>query len=403
MKNRTTHFVAIAFLLLSCQAFADKEPLRLSESARFTLLTCSPGPDLYSLFGHTAIRLEDYGEGNNTDIVFNYGTFDFDTENFYLKFARGQLPYELTVSTFGDFQIEYIYSGRGIWEQELLLTQAEKQKLFDLLAENALPENCQYRYDFFYDNCSTRIRDIIANAVDNKVQFTYAYPRKYTFRQAIQSYLDYQPWSDFGIDLALGMPCDREMEYAQCMFLPDSLMHEFNYAMHNDLHLVKPVEEVLPQEFELSSTSFFTPIMVFVLFLIAHTVIGWWLIKKKGIALHATDRILFFVVGLIGLMVVLLWFFTDHNATKWNLNILWANPLLLFFACLPTSKWTGWKKKFISVYFFLVMAVLFSWFFLPQRLHLAVLPICAALAFTCLKMLRPHIFTPQKTQPPARG
>ena len=134
-----------------------------SESARFTLLTCTPGPDLYSLFGHSAIRYQDTIRGKMVDWVYNYGTFIFD-EDFYVKFARGKLDYVLSKQDFPFFQEEYIYSGRGIFEQELLFTSKEKQKLLDLLEENYLPQNRTYRYDFFYDNCSTRIRDIIIHA-----------------------------------------------------------------------------------------------------------------------------------------------------------------------------------------------------------------------------------------------
>lgn len=388
MKKHFSILLSI-FLLASTQCSAIDT---LSNDARLTILTCSPGPDLYSIFGHTAIRLEDYGNSHNWDMVYNYGTFDYYTENFYVKFARGKLPYQLSVSSFGDFQIEYLQTGRGIWEQELLLTQAEKQKLFELLEENYLPENRTYQYDFFYDNCSTRIRDIIAKACNNDVNFTYVYARPHTFRQAIQSYLDYQPWSDFGIDLALGIPCDRVMQHTQGMFLPDSLMVEFNYAAHNDNALVKPIAEIIPAEYQLVSDTILTPILVFSLFFLIHFILGFYFIKSKKKIFILTDRLIFTIAGLVGVLVVFLWFFTDHHATVWNLNILWANPLLLLFAFLPVSKMVGWKRKFLKIYLGILLALLLCWFFLPQKLHLAVIPIVLSIMFTLIKVLRPELF-----------
>lgn len=364
----------------------------LSYDARITILTCSPGPDLYSIFGHTAIRLEDYGNNHNWDMVYNYGTFDYNTENFYVKFARGKLPYQLSVSSFGDFQIEYLQTGRGIWEQEILLTQAEKQNLFALLEENYLPQNRTYPYDFFYDNCSTRVRDIIKKACNNEVNFTYTYARPHTFRQAIQSYLDYQPWSDFGIDLALGIPCDRVMQPTQGMFLPDSLMNEFNYAAHRDNALVKPITEIIPAEYQLTNESVFTPILVFSLFFLIHFLLGFYFIKSKKKQLIFSDRLILLVAGLVGLLVVFLWFFTDHHATVWNLNILWANPLLLIIAFMPASKMTGWKSTFLKIYLGILIVLLMNWFFLPQKLHLAVIPMVLSIVFTLFKILRPSIF-----------
>ena len=165
------------------------EKIELSPKAEISVLTCSPGPDLYSSFGHTAIRIQDSINNRWVDVVYNYGTFQF-TDDFYFKFAKGQLDYRLSRSSFGDFQYEYLMTGRGIWEQKLLITPAEKQRLFDLLEENYLPENREYRYDFFYDNCSTRVRDIIKKALENKVNFTYVYAEKSSYREAIQHYLN---------------------------------------------------------------------------------------------------------------------------------------------------------------------------------------------------------------------
>ena len=368
------------------------QAISVTENARFTILTCSPGPDLYSIFGHTAIRFEDQQDGRMIDVVYNYGTFDFRTDNFYFKFATGKLPYMLSKANFGMFQSEYLHYGRGIDEQELILSQHEKQTLLDLLEENFKPENRTYKYDFFYDNCSTRVRDIIVKALDNKATFSYVYPAKFTFRQAIQTYLNYQPWSDFGIDIALGLPCDRVMDPGQAMFLPDSLLKEFNYGFAGDQPIVHQSSELLPKEFELSLDTVFTPLVVLGLFLVIHLIVGWIVLKRRKKALQLTDRIVLLTVGLVGLLVVFLWFFTDHQAAKWNLNILWANPLILLFAFSTKGSFTGWKKTFLNGYLILLILTVIFWFLIPQKLPVPAIPLVLALIFSLLKLQRPQVF-----------
>lgn len=382
--------LTLSIVLLTIQARAHKD-YTLSESAKFSILTCSPGPDLYSLFGHSAIRFQDNLNGRIIDWVYNYGTFEFD-ETFYWRFSMGKLDYLLSKEDFPYFQQGYILEGRGITEQELLLTSEQKRRLLNLLEENYLPQNRTYRYDFFYDNCSTRIRDILNKALDNKIEFKYQYKREYTFRQAIQTYLNYQPWSDFGIDLALGMPCDRTVDVTQMMFLPDSLLKEFDNAKYGAQPVVLTTQELIPTDYELSITTFLTPVVVFFAFLVLHIVFGFIFIRK-GKPFQITDRLLFFVTGMIGVVVVFLWFFTDHTATRWNLNILWANPINLIIAFTTYRNLSGWKKKYLTFYFILLTLTLLTWFILPQRMHLSVISIVVALIFTCIKILRPQIFS----------
>jgi len=375
----------VAFIFLLCLVFfARAKNVSLSPKAEISILTCSPGPDLYSSFGHTALRIQDSINGKWVDVVYNYGTFQF-SDDFYYKFAKGQLDYRLSRSSFGDFQYEYLMTGRGIWEQKLMISLPEKQRLFDLLEENYLPANREYRYDFFYDNCSTRVRDIIKKAINNQVNFTYVYPERSTYREAIQRYLDFHPWSDFGIDVALGIPCDKVMEAEGAMFLPDSLMKELNFASHGDGPLVSRAEEVIPQEYESELDSSWTPVKLFSMILIIQLVLGWLFRKKYTVNLF--DRILMFAVGLVGVLVTFLWFFTDHQATVWNLNILWANPLLLVVAFLPSRMW---KRMWWNIYGIGALIAIIGWPFLPQQLHVAVIPLALSMIWVALRYLRPH-------------
>lgn len=408
LQKRTLKFVIFMMMFWSFTSVGKASDYIVSPGSKMSIITCTPGPDLYSLFGHTAIRFQDTVNGKYLDLVYNYGTFIFD-EDFYVKFARGKLDYILNREKFGDFQQEYIATGRGIYEQQLLLTREERQILFDLLEENADPANRTYRYDFFYDNCATRIRDVIIRATSgksqpdglgfvyvspdqinaaNRINFSYVYPQEFTFRHAIQNYLQYQPWSDFGIDLALGIPCDRVMEKGQAMFLPDSLMRDFNYAIYQEQQLTSTAEEVLPQEYEPENLTVFTPLVVMSLVLVLHFIFVRLIEKRSQVGI--STRIIFFLTGLLGIFVVFLWFFTDHQATKWNLNLIWANPLNLILAFVPAKLYSGFWLKWLKIYFYLMVAMLLLWFVLPQTMHPAIIPLTVALLISILKLIKPH-------------
>ncbi|MFM9006097.1 MAG: DUF4105 domain-containing protein, partial [Flavobacteriales bacterium] len=376
----------------------------LTPSAKFSVITCSPGPDLYSLFGHSAIRLQDSLGGEAIDIVFNYGVFDAFDDGFYVKFARGKLDYKLIAEYYEYFIESYMQEGRGVWEQELLLTPLQKQRLFDLLQANVQKSNCTYRYDFFYDNCSSRIRDMIMRATAmesteamgfrfvpldtllkvNTIEFDSPCARGTTYRQAIQKYLDYQPWSDFGIDLALGLPCDRVMGEYGFMFLPDSLMRELEVAKLSGSPLCSPPVELLPKRMELSANSFTAPISIFIAWLVLH---AWLTFRRRNHPrVMAHEIILLSVVSLLSLLIILLWFFTDHNATHGNWNLLWACPLngvLLFFM----------RKRMVVKFASMVnlaagIVTLLSFAWLPISLNVAALPLIAMLIITNYRLHR---------------
>ncbi|NQX90714.1 MAG: DUF4105 domain-containing protein, partial [Flavobacteriales bacterium] len=204
--------------LLFCVSWSSQAALKLSDEAQLSLLTCSPGAELYSTFGHSAIRIND--PVKNIDWVYNYGTFEF-SDDFYAKFAQGKLNYRLSKGTFTNFVNEYIYFGRKVEEQVFLLSRNDIQLLFEALEENYKPENRTYRYDFFFDNCSTRILDIVEETLDGEIVFNDPLPAdSMTFREMIDSYQGHMPWGDFGIDLALGTPCDRYMEHPEQTFIP---------------------------------------------------------------------------------------------------------------------------------------------------------------------------------------
>lgn len=349
----------------------------LSSAAEVSLITCGPGNDLYATFGHSALAISD--PVNGIDRVYNYGTFDFNTPNFYLKFARGKLNYMLSVSTMRRFLRVYQYEGRWVKLQKLNLTAAEKMELYRFLENNAKPKNRDYKYDFFYDNCSTRLRDALENVLGEKLE--YQKPDtvdERTFRDLIDLYLTNHPWSDLGIDLALGAPCDNVANRRQQMFLPDFLMSHIGQATVVRAGMAQPlVEKTVPILMENTQQSdekeSGTDWIFWTLFAIA---------ALSAIFLRAGyfrwfDISFFFITGLLGIFIALLWFATDHSATKWNFNLLWALPTWIWGAVLLIRKKSG--SRFFKVHAILMFAILIFWIAIPQNYHDAVIPLVLAL------------------------
>jgi hypothetical protein len=387
MKRR----ISVLFLcVLFGSTFSAKTitiPAELDSSWVVSVLTCTPGAELYSTFGHSAIRIRNEGLGANAiDVIYNYGTFDGFQDNFVMKFARGKLEYSLSVESFQDFYYSYIQQKRGVIEQTLDLSNQQKRDLFVLLAENSKPENRNYKYDFFYDNCATRIEKILAKALEGRLEIKDQYAGDKTFRDAIDKYLMQHPWGDYGIDLALGLPCDKRMEFGQSMFLPDSVFARLSDAKMDGRLLVKRTEEILMAEPDVYQDIFFTPLQVNIIWLVLSVIAGVIFFTKRKYYL-ITDRITMFVTGLVGIMLILLWFFTDHTATAYNLNLLWANPINLIIAFLPTRSLVRWKR-YITVYMVVLGLLLMLWYFLPQHMHLAVIPLIAAILFSGVRMMK---------------
>ena len=224
------HSILLILLFFLVTTYSQ-EPF-LSEKAVVSVLTCGPGTDLYSTFGHTSFRVQDSEKG--IDWIYNYGTFDFNTPNFYSKFARGKLLYSLSKQRLENFLYTYELENRWVKEQLLNLSSEEKNELFSFLEINYLPENRKYKYDFLYDNCSTKIPTILKEILGNELQFeTYQDSTSYTFRDLIQQNLIRNSWSSFGIDLALGAVIDKKATTLQYTFLPNYVLRQLD---HTELH-----------------------------------------------------------------------------------------------------------------------------------------------------------------------
>lgn len=365
-------FIALFFLITVDVTTAQQ----LSPESHISLVTLGPTQkELYSAFGHSAIRVVDPAAG--LDYFFNYGVFSFNQPNFYLNFARGRNMYQLGVYNYADARDYYISENRFIHEQILNFKSSQKQRVFDFLMNNALPENKLYLYDYFYDNCATRPRDVLKTVLGDSIKFDETpEKRPITIRGLTDIYLGQQPWGDLGIDICLGMPMDKVASRTEYMFLPDSLESGFDRALiKNDsvwVGLVKEKIVVFEGESEEIGFSFFHPWIVFGLIAIVILSVSYFDLKRKKTTAWL-DKTLFIVTGILGLLLVLLWTVTSHKAAANNLNVLWALPTNLIFPFIANL-----KKKYFLFAASLSAGLLLSWFFLPQQLHVFLIPLVIA-------------------------
>jgi hypothetical protein len=341
---------------------------------QISLLTCAPGEELYSTFGHTALRVKDRTRG--TDEVFNYGTFEFGPD-FYMQFIRGKLLYFLAVEDFNEFLYEYRLQSRSVQEQVLQLSCAEKQKLLAALDSNALEQNRYYKYDFLFDNCTTRAGYIVTKNTTTPVIFRNILPKEHpSFRDLIHSYLDagHEPWSKLGIDILLGAKLDRKVTNREAMFLPDYLLKGFDSASVNGHQLVTPPETILRMPSPLAGKSFLTPAVVFSLLLVIMIALSFAKAKWGVMTLSILDFLFFFVLGLSGLLLLFMWFGTDHKVCQNNWNLFWALPTNVVMAFFVHSR-RPWVQKYFRVVFRISLVLLIGWFFLPQQMNNALVPV----------------------------
>lgn len=370
------------FLFTVVISLAGHAQAPLSEEAEISVITCGPWQgELYSAFGHSAFRV--YDPVNHIDEAYNYGVFDFDQPNFYLNFAKGFLYYKLGVYDYPAFRNYYVYHNRYVHEQRLNLTQEQRQKVYNFLQWNAKPENVNYRYDYFYNNCATKIRDVMVQVFSDSIRFDGSYIDKTaSFRELTDRYLYYQPWGDLGIDICLGLPMDKVASPNEHMFLPDYVEWGFDHAFirqaGGEVPLVEEkiiIYESRPEELPSRLPH---PFYVFSFIAAATVALSLYDLRRQRPSTWF-DMLLFGVVGLIGSLLLLLWTATDHQAAAKNLNILWALPTHVVAAgALPTR--ASWIKKYFLIAAVFAVVVLISWPFLPQSLNTSLVPVVIMLA-----------------------
>jgi Domain of unknown function (DUF4105) len=390
--------IVIFLICIVCSLPSWSQTNKDSCSLEISLLTCSPGNELYSLFGHTAIRIRDTRRG--MDIVYNYGTFDDSDPLFYFYFTRGIMLYSLSASTFKDFMMEYEFEHRSVVAQILNLSCDEKNRLYESLRKNTMDENRLYQYYFLTDNCTTRAARIIESNTTDSLIYQDVFPVNssvvphsaesaiggpgMSFRDMIHKYLEreHQDWPEFGIDMLLGKNIDIKPTNIEAIhFLPDYLYagmdsaHEGNKEMVSERHTLLQFPKVK------MSAGWFTPMLFFILLLLLST--GLYFLRNNGRAatgLLIFDITFFTLLGLIGLLMTYMWLGRIDNVCRNNINILWALPTHII-AVFFIRKKAAWVK-----YYFLITAILAALLLIGfpiglQRMNIGVLPLLVIIIF----------------------
>lgn len=390
MKLSSPASCLFIFLLL-CLPFAtvqaQEQKRETPDSIRISLLTCASGEEIYSLFGHTAIRYENYTRG--IDAVFNYGIFNFNAPNFILRFALGETDYQLGANNYERFAAEYYYLERDVWQQELNLTPQEKEKLIALLEENYRPENRVYHYNFFYDNCATRPRDLIEKSIEGTLEYADNMTDTNTdtsFRDLLHKYSEGHPWSRFGMDLCMGSQADNIINRRLMMFVPFYVQEYFAKARIIDKEgqtrplVLNEKKIVITGSGETDRVSEgFTPMQVALLLFILIAAITIYGIRRRK-TFWGIDLVLFFATGVAGCILAFLALFSQHPAVSPNYLLFVFHPFHLF--CLPCMLNKVRKRKrsrYMQANFIVLTLFILLWLVIPQRFPLAVLPLALCL------------------------
>jgi len=370
MMNRILLFASLFFLMCFPKIFSQP-----AANTEIYLITCGPGTETYSIYGHSALRIVMPGE--KIDRVYNWGLFDFDTPHFAWNFAKGRLNYMVGGTSMNSFMREYLSEKRYVISQKVNLTPEEIARLISLINENLKPENISYKYDFFYDNCSTRIRDLLEKAVGNKLIYPPSEAGKDpTFRNLINKYQQNFSWLNFGVDILIGAPADKKALFRDRMFLPVEMQKGLSEALVNRDNKMTPLlqspELLLDYETPvLRSNLFNSPSMAFTLFFIVVVLLTSSSKRKKLV--NIVDITVFSIFSILAVMMIFFNFFADHQQTKMNLNIIWLNPLLIICLIMLILKKAG--TIWFRMVFFITAAFLAIMYFLPQGFNLASIPL----------------------------
>ena len=342
MKQKNNIFRRFCLVLLTLMAVGEmmaanaynEDYLAQFDSVEVSLLTCSPHEEIYSLYGHSALRWHDLRAERNVDVVYNWGLFDFQKPYFVLRFVFGLTDYEVGGFPYPLFIEEYKYVGSGVTEQVLNLTNTEKGRLCEALKENLKPENRVYRYNYFYDNCSTRPRNIVERSIEGKIEYQARDDYQPSYREMVRVCTRNHPWATFGNDILLGVKADFQTNLREQEFLPDNLLYDFDHAqIYNDgsyRPLVKERRIALQSGIQTIEKDFpLTPMECALILLgLSLLILVWEWRCKKTVAVW--DTLLMLLQGLAG-CVLFVMIFSQHPTTSINLQLLLLNPLSLGF------------------------------------------------------------------------
>ena len=371
--NKTYINILFAFALIFFSLNIYANELENKNRYKISILSIGEGPSLVDAFGHTAIRVKDAHLKN--DIVFNFGVYDFNSPNFYSNFVKGRPEYKLAIQNYSNLIQNYIRQKRYIVEHQLNLDQNSTKIIIDLLVEKL--NDPYYIYDYFRDNCTTRAADIVIDKTNNKFKDDKLESEAIlTYRELIQRKINENSWAALGIDLCLGAIIDKKIKTRETFFLPENLM---NYLDLYEGDIIKrniiysPESEISYRE-NLPSPLLIN--LILSLIIVAITIFNF----KSNKWNKSLDSLIFLISGSIGILIVYLWFFSNHFAGAQNFNFLWAFPLnfALIFA-IYKNKIPNWSIGYIKLLIILIILLFLHWITGVQKYNLTLLPIFVAL------------------------
>ena len=372
-------YIVLTFILSVVNATAGAQSMTNPDRIQISLLTCSPGKEVWAQYGHTAIRYYDKESGE--DLAINYGIFSLDQTYFIPRFVLGMTDYRMGVQPMDMFLAQYSYEGRGVVEQVLNLSAEDKEVIYKALQENMKPENVVYRYNYFFDNCTTRARDMLVNHLHGKVVYPPA-EEDATFRSMIHKWNNKYEWSQFGEDLLLGVNADRKTTKSEQQFLPENLRSDFDKAKYNGKPLVKETNVLLDAETEVAEPVFpLSPLSVALIFAVISLVMMLFSYRRQQVY-WAWDLALMLTSGLMGIIFFVM-IFSQHPCVSLNFILLFFNPLPLFFlySTIKKKKVIWWK-----IWGVLIILGLFGSLF--QEIPLPILIVASFLLLHCIVHLR---------------
>ena len=372
-------YIVLTFILSVVNATAGAQSMTNPDRIQISLLTCSPGKEVWAQYGHTAIRYYDKESGE--DLAINYGIFSLDQTYFIPRFVLGMTDYRMGVQPMDMFLAQYSYEGRGVIEQVINLSAEDKEVIYEALQENMKPENVVYRYNYFFDNCTTRARDMLVNHLHGKVVYPPA-EEDATFRSMIHKWNNKYEWSQFGEDLLLGVNADRKTTKSEQQFLPENLRTDFDKARYNGKPLVKETNVLLDAETEVAEPVFpLSPLSIALIFAVISLVMMLFSYRRQQVY-WAWDLALMLTSGLMGIIFFVM-IFSQHPCVSLNFILLFFNPLSLFFlySTIKKKKVIWWK-----IWGVLIILGLFGSLF--QEIPLPILIVASFLLLHCIVHLR---------------
>ena len=372
-------YIVLTFILSVVNATAGAQSMTNPDRIQISLLTCSPGKEVWAQYGHTAIRYYDKESGE--DLAINYGIFSLDQTYFIPRFVLGMTDYRMGVQPMDMFLAQYSYEGRGVVEQVLNLSAEDKEVIYKALQENMKPENVVYRYNYFFDNCTTRARDMLVNHLHGKVVYPPA-EENATFRSMIHKWNNKYEWAQFGEDLLLGVNADRKTTKSEQQFLPENLRSDFAKATYNGKPLVKETNVLLTAKADTVGPAFpLSPLTVAILFAVVSLLMMVFSYRRQQVY-RAWDVALMVISGLLGIVFFIM-IFSQHPCVSLNFILLFFNPLPLFFlySTIKKKKVMWWK-----IWGVLIILGLFG--SLIQEIPLPILIVASFLLLHCILHLR---------------